>query len=211
MTEESQTSQIGAGLMQIAQILRADQWATGEQHGLTPTQIGVLRALVARGPLRVTELSKLLVVSQPTMSDVVSALEAKELVLRRPDPDDGRAKVIAATRKAEDLAPALTRSDTLADAIGHLGDADRAALKRALVLVIRHLQTAGAVSPQRHCLTCRFFRPYAHSDAAEPHHCAFVDAAFGDASLRLDCGDHENAPAEQAHDAFVRFEMQGSD
>jgi hypothetical protein len=41
------------------------------------------------------------------------------------------------------------------------------------------------------CVTCRYFRPHVHSDPERPHHCAFVDAPFGDRALRLDCRDHE--------------------
>ena len=45
----------------------------------------------------------------------------------------------------------------------------------------------------RMCLDCRFFRPDVHDDPARPHHCAFVDAPFGDAQLRIDCADHQPA------------------
>jgi hypothetical protein len=44
----------------------------------------------------------------------------------------------------------------------------------------------------------RFFQPYRHPDPDRPHHCAFVDAPFGDGELRLDCPDHDAAPAGQA-------------
>ncbi|MCY1144320.1 hypothetical protein OWR29_40535 [Actinoplanes sp. Pm04-4] len=44
------------------------------------------------------------------------------------------------------------------------------------------------------CLTCRFFVPEAHPESpGHPHHCNFVDAAFGDAELRVTCPDHETA------------------
>ena len=43
------------------------------------------------------------------------------------------------------------------------------------------------------CCTCQYFRPYRHSEESRPHDCDFVDAPFGTASLRLDCGDHQPA------------------
>ncbi|MBZ0124589.1 MAG: MarR family transcriptional regulator, partial [Roseovarius sp.] len=92
MTSDSSASHLAAGLSQIAQVLRSDQWALGEKHALTPTQIGVLTALGGRGPMRVSALAPQLMVTQPTISDAVSALEAKALVSRRTDPDDGRAR-----------------------------------------------------------------------------------------------------------------------
>jgi hypothetical protein len=48
------------------------------------------------------------------------------------------------------------------------------------------------------CVSCRFFRPFQHDDLARPHHCAFVDAPFGDGELRLDCPDFQTAGADQA-------------
>jgi hypothetical protein len=36
-----------------------------------------------------------------------------------------------------------------------------------------------------------------HPEAAEPHHCAFVDAPFGNRALRLDCAEHEQAVAPE--------------
>lgn len=35
--------------------------------------------------------------------------------------------------------------------------------------------------------------------------CAFVDAAFGDAGLRLDCADHGETTAEEGARIWARF------
>ena len=78
-------------------------------------------------------------------------------------------------------------------------------LHRVLSKVILHLQETGAIEPQRMCCTCRFFRPYVHSDAVRPHHCEFVDAPFGSVSLRLDCGDHIPADESERKQRWQRF------
>jgi hypothetical protein len=62
--------------------------------------------------------------------------------------------------------------------------------------MIGALQQRGEIPVSRMCPTCRFFRPHVHDDPVRPHHCAFVDAPFGDAQLRIECDDHEDAPAE---------------
>jgi len=77
---------------------------------------------------------------------------------------------------------------------------------RALTRVIRALQEARAIPVQRICVTCRHFRPHVHDDATAPHHCAFVDAAFGDAGLRLDCTDHEGATGQDRARKWARFD-----
>jgi len=55
------------------------------------------------------------------------------------------------------------------------------------------------------CVTCRYFRPNAHDDPERPHHCAFVEAAFGDRNLRVDCLDHDPAGAEVTEELWSAF------
>ena len=190
--------QVTAGLTQLASFLRMARWREAEPLGLTPTQTGCLSLLAGRGPCRVTTLARLLGVTQPTASDAVAALERKAMVERRRDPGDGRASCLHLTARGARIAAGVARPPAvLSRAVDALSPGERAGFRLALSKTILSLQQAGAIEPQRLCLTCRFFRPYVHSDAARPHHCAFVDAAFGDACLRLDCGDHEEADAGQ--------------
>lgn len=190
----STTSQAAFGLAQIGAFLRSAQWRTGEEHGLTPTQLSILAALRRLGDVRVQILAGRLGVTHPTASDAVSALQSKGLVEKLPDPDDGRAVLIRLTAQGKLLAQkADTFPSGFLSAIGQLDSGDQSGLHRSLTKIIRSLQEAGLIEPQRLCATCEFFRPNAHPGAAKPHHCAYVDAAFGDAELRLDCGDHVQA------------------
>jgi hypothetical protein len=84
-------------------------------------------------------------------------------------------------------------------AVDALDPAEQAVFLRALTRIIRELQERGEITVARMCASCRFFRPDVHADRARPHHCAFVDAPFGDRELRLDCADQEPLePAEAA-------------
>jgi hypothetical protein len=104
-----------------------------------------------------------------------------------------------------EAAAAAAWPDFLLEAVGELSDAEQAAFLRGLVTMIRTLQEKGRIPVARMCVTCRFFRPFRHDDPARPHHCAFVDAPFGDGQLRLDCPDHAAAPAEQAAATWQAF------
>jgi len=204
MTDE--IDQIAAGFGRLAAFWRASRWQEAGDHGLNPTQAEIL-ARISVGPARTGALAQALGVTSATLSDSVSALVAKGLAERRPDPADGRAQQIAATpaglAKAAQLptAPASLRAQ-----IAALPEAERGALLRTLTRIIRGLQEAGAIPVQRMCVSCRYFRPNVHADAARPHHCAFVDAAFGDARLRLDCGEHETAAPDLQAENLQRFE-----
>jgi DNA-binding MarR family transcriptional regulator len=198
--------QIAAGLGQIAAFVRMAGWREAEPLGLTPTQRTCLSLLKNRGACRVTALAKLLGITQPTVSDVIAALERKGFVERRPDPADARATRVHLTAAGTEMARQAARPPAaLSRAIGTLSPAERAGMRRALSKMILSLQQQGAIEPQRLCLGCRFFRPYVHSDALKPHHCAFVDAAFGDASLRFDCSDHEEADPGQKASVLSAF------
>jgi hypothetical protein len=96
----------------------------------------------------------------------------------------------------------------LLEAVRTLDDQEQAALYRALLKTVRALQVRGRIQVSQMCVTCRFFRPYAHPGAGQPHHCALVDAPFGDAQIRLDCPEHQAAPAapaEVAEGAWAAF------
>lgn len=198
------------GLQRIAAVLRADEWGVTEGLGLNPTQLHLLTYLAGRGAggMRVKAIAAHLGVSQPTATDSIAALERKGLIEKRPDPADARAVAVRATAAGRNLVRLAGRAVTLTgQALEGLAEADQAALLVLIVKVIRALQQAGAVPVQRSCVGCAHFRPHVHRDGRRPHHCAFVDAAFGDRDLRLDCHDHALAEvaAEQANwEVFAR-------
>lgn len=197
---------IAFGLSRLGAAMRADAWRKSDETGITPTQGQILSHLAARGPVRTGAIAAALQVSQPTASDAIAALSRKGLLTRRPDPHDARASQLRLTAKGRRVASeAAALPAELGQAIEALDAVEQATLLRSLTKMIRTLQQNGAIAPQRFCINCVHFRPYMHSDAAAPHHCAFVDAAFGDAALRLDCGDHVEAGEADQTERWSRF------
>ena len=200
-----EVEQVAAGIGRLAAFWRTARWQARGADGLHPTQAEVL-VRVADRPARLGALARELGVTAATLSDSVSTLVDKGLAARAPDPADGRAQQIRATADGRATAAALGPApEALMAQIAAMPAAERGAMLRALTRIIRGLQEAGAIPVQRMCVTCRYFRPDAHDDAARPHHCALVDAAFGDAALRLDCGEHEDAPAPDRAKAWEVF------
>lgn len=190
------------GLERLASVLKADQWSAANTAGLNPTQAHVLSFLAGRGEvgMRVKAIAGHLGVTQPTATDSIAALERKGLVAKGSDAGDARAVVVRATSAGRDAVKAVGLSTMATDtALAGLSAAEQADLLLLVVKLIRSLQIAGALPEQRTCVTCRHFRPNAHAGTNTPHHCAFVNAAFGTRHLRLDCGEHETAePSAQA-------------
>ena len=189
---------VATGLAKIGTYLRSESWRQVEDLSLTPTQSQIIVQLVQRGPARITALADELGVTQPTASDAAAALIRKSHVKRRQDPADARASLLHPTRSGRQIAEKLAVwPDALLAAADNLEPLERAVFLKALTKMIRSLQVQGAIPVQRMCATCRFFRPNVHRNPDSPHHCDFVDAAFGDVALRLDCGEHEAAPGPQ--------------
>jgi DNA-binding MarR family transcriptional regulator len=198
--DEPLDRRVTTGLAKIGIALKQQAWAEAGGRGLTPTQGQILALLRANpGGLRLRALAEQLGITAATASDSVTALHRKSLVTKEPTTGDGRGVVVLLTPTGiREAAAAATWPDFLLEAVGELSAAEQATFLRALVAMIRTLQEKGRIPVARMCVSCRFFRPFQHDDSARPHHCAFVDAPFGDGELRLDCPDFQTAPADQA-------------
>ncbi|MDQ7848678.1 MAG: MarR family transcriptional regulator [Armatimonadota bacterium] len=195
------------GLMKVGLALKHQAWRQAARRGLSPTQAQILTLLVASDrELRLAEVAYRLAVAAATASEAVDTLVRKGLVDKKRDAADGRAvavRLTAAGRKAADCVAGWP--DFLLQAAGALTPPEQAVFLRGLTKMIRMLQERGQIPVARMCVTCRFFQPNVHRDSDRPHHCAFVDAPFGDRHLRLDCPDHQPADARQRNEAWKRF------
>ena len=205
--DEPLAKRVTTGLAKVGLALKQQAWAEAGGRGLTPTQ-GQVLALLRANPdgLRLGQLAGQLGVTAATTSDSVGALARKGLVTKAALAGDGRAVVVRLTPAgAREAAAAAAWPDFLLEAVGELSGDEQAAFLRGLVTMIRTLQRKGRIPVARMCVSCQFFRPFEHDDPATPHHCAFVDAPFGDGELRLDCPDHRTAPADQAERTWHAF------
>ena len=199
---------VAAGLSKIGLAQKSHEWHRAVELGITPTQgqtLVTLRMHPDTG-LRLGEIADRLAITVATASDVVSALAHKGLVQKQRQSEDGRALAITLTdagrREADRVA---SWSEFLLEPIATLTPAEREIVLRCLIKVIRALQERGLIPIARMCVTCQYFRPNVHPDAKHPHHCALVNAAFGDHHLRLECPEHVAASHEQATSAWSAF------
>jgi DNA-binding MarR family transcriptional regulator len=185
---------LATGLAKVGLAFRHEAWHHSFARGLSPTQAQVLASLRRRTPSTLQDLALDLGVGTATLSEAVTALVRKGLVRKDRQAADRRALALSLTpagrREAERVA---LWPDLLREALEELPPEDQAALLRAVVRAILALQRKGRIPVARMCATCRFFRPNVHDDPERPHHCALVDALFGDRSVRLDCPDHQLA------------------
>lgn len=85
--------QVGFILRQVAQ-RHAAIFAVGVDADVTPTQWAALSKLAERGPLSQNLLGRLTVMDAATIKGVIDRLVSRGIVATRPDPDDGRRRLV---------------------------------------------------------------------------------------------------------------------
>jgi DNA-binding MarR family transcriptional regulator len=162
------------------------------QHGLSIIQAQVLLQLASKNaePVSgITWLTEWFDVSQPTISDAVTSLERKNLLIKT---RSGRRQQLALTQAGYEVARELTDWDQpLRAAFAGQSSEARGAALAVLLHAIASLQAAGVISVVRSCTTCRFFRRSSTPAATTPHHCNLLNAPLQLTDLRLDCPEHQ--------------------
>lgn len=181
------------GLSKVSVALKSQSWQDAGTLGISPTQGQILSLLRthSRTEIRLSTVAQELAVTPATASDAVSALVNKGLVEKKNAEDDRRAIAISLTQLGSQQADkVLAWPDFLQVAVSTLTTEEQSVFLRGLVKIISKLQQEGQISTARMCVTCQYFRPGVSKDPQKPHYCAFVEAAFSDRNLQVDCPDH---------------------
>jgi DNA-binding MarR family transcriptional regulator len=114
----------------------------GDPATLSPGAASALATLVRSGPMRLGDLAAAERVTAPTMSRIVAGLDRAGYVDRTPDPDDGRAHLLAPSENGRVLATGLqsARIRNVALALDRLDAAQRDALVSSLAAFERALE-----------------------------------------------------------------------
>ncbi|TPW15876.1 MAG: regulatory protein MarR [Acidimicrobiaceae bacterium] len=181
-----------AAVERLGRALRAARQEVATRHEVSLLGLSVIETLANGRPRRVGDLAAELDVSQPTVSDAVTALDKRGLIQRDRDPTDLRSTPVAltdtGTRLAADTATEL--GPLLAADSGT--EVDRATTLRVLLGEIARLQAAGVITVNRSCLTCRHYQPPGPRSRAR---CLLLASPLPDRDLRVDCPEHEPIPA----------------
>jgi DNA-binding MarR family transcriptional regulator len=123
--------------IRLLRLVRAQDTASG----IAPARLSALSVIVFGGPLSLRDLARAEQVRPPTMSRIVDALEAQGLALRRTNPKDRRAVLIAATAKGGALLKLgrKRRVTFLASRLSGLHAVERRQIDRGLRAVLKTL------------------------------------------------------------------------
>jgi DNA-binding MarR family transcriptional regulator len=118
----------------VARELRETSQETLAPWDITPAQFRAMRVLRRHGVMRLTELSDRLNIAARSTTEVIDALQARDLVGRRPDPDDRRATLVQLTEHGMQVLHAIreARGSQSERVFDLLTPADRATLAAIL-------------------------------------------------------------------------------
>lgn len=185
---------IAVGFERISEVLKTLIWEESKQTGLSPIQIQSLVALEYEGKSEWTigDIASRFQLTPATVSDSVSSLEQKGLVVRQRKSDDRRNVTLRLTPQGKRAARKLARwANVLQEQLAGLNEKEKIILLRSLISIISGFQRHGFINIARMCVTCSYFRPNAHGNSQRPHHCAYIDEPLGESDLRVDCPDYE--------------------
>jgi DNA-binding MarR family transcriptional regulator len=100
-------SRPGYLIRRLHQIHRALFLEECKESGLTPVQYGLLSALTLRGELDQGSLAEELGLDRTSTAEVLSRLEKRKLVARKPNPRDRRARLARITPRGRSLTAAM--------------------------------------------------------------------------------------------------------
>ena len=194
------SEQVTAGISKISMALKSKSWGETFPLNLTPTQAQILATVSDGGEqgIRLNQLAKQMGVTDPTACDAVNTLCKKGLVSKKRSDVDQRAVLLKLTSEGEALTGQLSEwPDFLIKAIDSLNTHEKEHFLCGIVKMIKFLQDQGDIPPAKMCINCKYFGPFQYADERRPHHCHFIDAAFGEAELRIACPDHHQAEEDK--------------
>ncbi len=178
-----------AALERLTQALKGELGRRARVHGLSPLQAQLLGYLLVierrprHEPIGVKELAGAFGLAMGTVSEALSALEAKGLVRKESSPTDGRAVALRLTPQGERTAEELAGwAEALLGPLEGLPREAKAQALRVLLELIGALQRRGRIPYVRMCLSCAYFE--------RPSYCRLLQRSLKPEELRVDCPDH---------------------
>lgn len=173
-------------LERLDNLLRAETWQAAAEHQLQPIQLQMLDYLnrcnrYSNTPAGVTAYFQL---TKGTVSQSLKVLERRGLIVRQPDPEDGRKvhMLVTATGKAllDKIFPLPFLQQLEND------EAANAQIIPALRNLLTTLQHQNNLESFGVCHTCRHFR----TEAANQYRCGLTHETLAPAEIDLICREH---------------------
>lgn len=128
--------------MRMSELRSKDTPQVFVRSGLTVPQMRVLFVIARERRVRPGLISTATGIAPPNVTALLSRLEERDIIIRRPDPDDGRATMVELTEEGRRIARDLVNAgqQDFADAVILLTDDELEALERGLGALIHAME-----------------------------------------------------------------------
>lgn len=179
-------------LDRLATLSRAERRVAGAELGLNPAQLDALAYLERCNKYSDTPaaLADFLASSRGTVSQTLLALERKGLIVKTPDPHDGRVWRCALTPEGRAALRTAEDRDPVARQLAQLSSGERAKATALLLPLLRAAQQARGGLSFGVCGSCAHFRTHGRR-----FQCGLTGEALTSADSRRICREHTPLPA----------------
>lgn len=180
---------IVVALERISEAFRVLLWEEAKEHSLSPIQVQLLIfcAYHAAEKRKVGFLANEFNLTKATVSDAVKTLEQKGYIQKETEAADNRSYSIHLTKSGLTLAKNIAAfANPVYESVNNLTENQQQVLLSSLLEMIQKLQSAGVISINRMCLSCRYYEK-----KPAGHYCHFLKTVLKDTELRIDCKEHE--------------------
>jgi DNA-binding MarR family transcriptional regulator len=131
---DSADETLSEAFWRVARLLRGRSRESLARWDIAPSHGRALGVLARHGPTRLRELSEHLHIAARSATEVIDALQERDLVERRADPEDRRATLVVLTPKGQRVSDAIedSRAEVADRLFGALSPSDRVELARIL-------------------------------------------------------------------------------
>lgn len=176
-----------ATLDKLATVFRASLQEASRLFGLTPLQLQLLIFIAEHreDQTYVSLLAEEFLVTKATISDSVKTLVGKNLLEKKPHPQDFRSHSLHLSREGQKLYKQLKAHPmTAKQSLGNLSEKEKASILNVLLDLLAENLELGNISP-RTCKSCAHFQPRRNG-----FYCLLLQRELPQTELRLDCPEH---------------------
>ncbi len=183
---------IVAAFEKVSQVSRILLWEAASAEKLSPIQLQFLLH-VSGSPeelRRVGAIAKEFDLTPATVSDAVSSLESKGLIVKESSPEDRRSVVLSLTREGKKTVQAVGKwKDTMIRAVGSFPDEQKNVVMGFLSALISLLFDRGVLSSARMCMACANMR-MVDDERGMRYECGITGRRFDASGVMMGCADH---------------------
>jgi len=178
----------------LSGIFRFLMWNTIKSEGLSPIQLQFLLYLKKHSEKlsTVSNLSREFGLSNATVSDAITSLMKKGLVLKkRRRQGDRRVVILTLTPSGKKTVDKLGRwNSVLNEYLKRFSHSEREMILLFLMELIGALFNDGVISSARMCITCNNHSRYIGDNGKIEHHCSLLKKSFDTKYLRVECNEY---------------------